>query len=419
MAKTLLLALWCGLAHSAQLCPTLSVGAGLTESAQKHIWTLQLLCPVGRGIAVGAKISLQSQKELGAYALCAPQPFGGRRVKLLLPVWFGARVPIGGRLSSADADLALGAQTELYLTPQIFAQLGGAFALLEKGYEVGVSLGYRFNFPDADGDWISDGDDRCPNTPRGARVDDRGCGIDSDGDGVYDGLDRCPQTPLAALVDSLGCPRDSDGDGVYDGADRCPETPRDIPVDTTGCPKDTDGDGVPDYADSCSQTPKGAVVDRAGCPIDTDEDGVPDGIDQCDGTPTGFEVDRFGCPKVPMLNGETVHNLFDDALELTAFALNHLQRIAKRIRAYPDRKTVIEVYTDTEGSFQYNRNRARAVGRKIVDFLESQGVDPDCVEIVPMGEKDPVARGWSAQAKRKNRRAVFYMRKPEAQKAGG
>ncbi|RMF76753.1 MAG: OmpA family protein, partial [Acidobacteria bacterium] len=69
---------------------------------------------------------------------------------------------------------------------------------------------------------------------------------DSDGDGVNDRRDKCPGTPRGARVDEKGCPRDGDGDGVFDGLDKCPDTPAGWPVDATGCPKDSDGDGVAD-----------------------------------------------------------------------------------------------------------------------------------------------------------------------------
>ncbi len=73
--------------------------------------------------------------------------------------------------------------------------------------------------------------------------------IDSDGDGVYDHLDQCPGTPKGVKVDEKGCPipkpkpkptpaevpRDSDGDGVYDDKDRCKDTPKGARVDDRGC----------------------------------------------------------------------------------------------------------------------------------------------------------------------------------------
>ncbi len=42
---------------------------------------------------------------------------------------------------------------------------------------------------------------------------------------------------------------DTDGDGVADILDRCPATPQGTEVDERGCPVDTDGDGIADYRD--------------------------------------------------------------------------------------------------------------------------------------------------------------------------
>jgi OOP family OmpA-OmpF porin len=62
--------------------------------------------------------------------------------------------------------------------------------------------------PDADKDGVLDNLDRCPNTPRGERVDASGCSLprDSDGDGVMDDRDRCPGTSYGTKVDANGCP---------------------------------------------------------------------------------------------------------------------------------------------------------------------------------------------------------------------
>jgi hypothetical protein len=57
---------------------------------------------------------------------------------------------------------------------------------------------------------------------------------------------------------------DADGDGVKDADDECPGTPKGVKVDAKGCPLDSDGDGVPDYLDKEPNTPKGAIVDAQG-----------------------------------------------------------------------------------------------------------------------------------------------------------
>lgn len=76
-------------------------------------------------------------------------------------------------------------------------------------HQIFFSVGLRFSFGsslDSDGDGVTDTRDFCPDTPRGAVVDERGCPSDPDGDGVPEGLDHCPNTPLGTPVDERGCP---------------------------------------------------------------------------------------------------------------------------------------------------------------------------------------------------------------------
>jgi len=44
-------------------------------------------------------------------------------------------------------------------------------------------------------------------------------------------------TPITKVIlNPVSCSRDHDGDGVYDAVDRCPDTPKGLKVDTYGCP---------------------------------------------------------------------------------------------------------------------------------------------------------------------------------------
>jgi len=63
---------------------------------------------------------------------------------------------------------------------------------------------------------------------------------------------------------------DSDGDGVKDGDDLCQNTPKGVKVDGKGCPLDGDKDGVPDYLDKEPNTLAGKVVNSDGVTL-TDE----------------------------------------------------------------------------------------------------------------------------------------------------
>jgi len=59
--------------------------------------------------------------------------------------------------------------------------------------------------PDADQDGVADADDKCPDTPRGMKVDAQGCPLDADGDGVLGAADLCPNSPYGEPVDETGC----------------------------------------------------------------------------------------------------------------------------------------------------------------------------------------------------------------------
>ncbi len=60
---------------------------------------------------------------------------------------------------------------------------------------------------------------------------------------------------------------DTDEDGVSDGDDRCPGTPKGVKVTGHGCPEDNDEDGVPDYKDKELMTKRDAIVDEKGVTI--------------------------------------------------------------------------------------------------------------------------------------------------------
>lgn len=63
-----------------------------------------------------------------------------------------------------------------------------------------------------------------------------------------------------AAIDKL----DTDGDGVIDNDDQCGNTPKGVKVNSRGCPEDDDKDGVPDHMDKEPNSKKGALVDSEG-----------------------------------------------------------------------------------------------------------------------------------------------------------
>jgi len=288
--------------------------------------------------------------------------------------------------------------------------------LMSTEWTAGVSL-FLWGPKDSDGDGVEDGDDLCPDTPKGVEVDANGCPYDEDMDGVYDYMDKCPGTPRGASVDADGCPIDTDQDGVFDGLDQCPGTPKGAEVDEKGCPSDRDGDGVFFGIDQCPNTPKGVVVDAKGCPVDSDGDGVFDGVDQCPNTPAGARVDARGCLiQLELRNVEFEFNSF----QLTQSARSYLTELAGQIvqQADPQGTARLELrgYTDSVGADAYNQrlseHRAEAVREFLLTTSRQMEQFAGRLDAVGYGKADPIDSNDTEEGRARNRRVELHIIQP-------
>jgi outer membrane protein OmpA-like peptidoglycan-associated protein len=274
---------------------------------------------------------------------------------------------------------------------------------------------------DTDGDGVRDKLDRCPDTPRGARVDASGCPLDSDGDKVFDGLDRCDGTPHGCTVDANGCPTDADGDGVCDGVDQCADTPRGATVDARGCPTDSDGDQVFDGLDQCADTPKGCTVDAKGCPSDADGDGVCDGLDRCPDTSPGLKVDKDGCP-IELIERET--ELLDTGMirlqninfatakaDVLAESYPALDVVGQVLTKWPELRIEVGGHTDSRGSDAYNRRLSQARADSVLSYIQRKfpALKAEQFTVKGYGESVPLVPNTSELNWAKNRRVEFVV----------
>ncbi|GAA5215932.1 OmpA family protein [Corallincola platygyrae] len=218
------------------------------------------------------------------------------------------------------------------------------------------------------------------------------CDNDEDGDGVPDGEDQCPNTPEGVKVDAVGCPIDSDGDGVPDYLDKCPGTPANAPVDSNGCPLDSDGDGVPDYKDQCPDTPPNTVVDEVGCP--PPKAGPPAYMAAC-GDMIMMEDNRIVGFK---------HILFDfDSDQLTPQG----QEILNCVAAVYEETSIpmdLDGYTCFVGDEAYNERLSQRRAHSARNYLVSKGVKENVLRIEWHGESSPVADNNDLGARYLNRR---------------
>ena len=256
---------------------------------------------------------------------------------------------------------------------------------------------------DSDGDGVVDAQDRCPDTPRGAKVDAQGCELDGDGDGVVDRLDRCPTTPAGRKVNAQGCELDGDGDGVVDALDRCPTTPAGRVVNAQGCELDGDGDGVVDALDRCPTTPAGRAVNAQGCELDSDGDGVLDAADACPGTPAGTAVDEKGCalPKIVALEGVNFDN-DEDVLRPDSLAI--LEAATATLKRNPSIKVEVAGHTDSRGTSEHNLDLSNRRAKAVMDYFIGHGVAAERLSAKGYGETQPVANNYLEEGRMKNRR---------------
>jgi OOP family OmpA-OmpF porin len=220
--------------------------------------------------------------------------------------------------------------------------------------------------------------------------------------------DLATAAAMEAFVREVLLEPDTDGDGVADRRDRCPGTPRGLRVDDRGCPLDADGDGVFDDRDRCPGTPPGTVVDDHGCAPDADGDGVVDPLDRCPDTPPGTVVDEHGCPRVAGATGElriqgTV--LFDfDRAEIRTDAAALLDAVASRLKADPGLRVVLVGHADAIGSEAYNQRLSERRAAAVFDALLARGASAGQLSTLGKGESEPAAPNDSPENRALNRR---------------
>ena len=249
---------------------------------------------------------------------------------------------------------------------------------------------------DSDGDGVPDTLDKCPDTKRGNRVDDRGCCLDDDGDGVCDDLDICPDTPEGVEVGDLGCPNDTDGDGIEDYLDECADTPKGAEVDAKGCTlvKKVEGDT---YGVCCH------ILYNDGTPVelDRDHDRVHDYKDKCLGTPKGAKVDENGCWRLEEIYFE--RGLAEIGTEYYSF----MDDVAFVMEMNPSLKMEIQGYADSEELRSNNQHLSLDRANAAAEYLSQIGIPRKRLNAVGTGLSEPVSPDTTPERLAGNRRVKF------------
>lgn len=101
-----------------------------------------------------------------------------------------------------------------------------------------------------------------------------------------------------------------------------------------------------------------------------------------------------------------------DQAELGPSAGSQLDPIVRVAHMQPDATIVVTGYTDSDGTHEHNLTLSEQRAQAVADFLSSQGVSPDRLQVRGVGETDPVAPNDSESHKAVNRRVVVTVSKP-------
>ncbi|MCL1091664.1 OmpA family protein [Shewanella profunda] len=110
--------------------------------------------------------------------------------------------------------------------------------------------------------------------------------------------------------------------------------------------------------------------------------------------------------------------LFDTGkANLKSSTSQHLTNLATFLGKYPQRGAIIEGYTDSVGTEEYNLGLSERRADSVSNFLQGQGVQSSRLSSQGKGESFPVANNESASGRQQNRRVeVIITNAPQAQR---
>jgi outer membrane protein OmpA-like peptidoglycan-associated protein len=100
--------------------------------------------------------------------------------------------------------------------------------------------------------------------------------------------------------------------------------------------------------------------------------------------------------------------------DLKASATGNLNKLATFLAAYPDRTVMVEGYTDSVGSDDYNQGLSQRRADGVKSYLVTQGVGAVRLTSLGKGETGPVAGNDTSDGRQQNRRVEVVISNPPA-----
>ena len=104
--------------------------------------------------------------------------------------------------------------------------------------------------------------------------------------------------------------------------------------------------------------------------------------------------------------------LSDDGTVPADSSSGDLSRLAAFLERYPDRTASIMGYTDDAGTDEEDQARSQRSADSVMSYLIEQGIAPDRLTALGMGDSSPVAPNDSSSGRQQNRRVEVTIRAP-------
>jgi outer membrane protein OmpA-like peptidoglycan-associated protein len=150
------------------------------------------------------------------------------------------------------------------------------------------------------------------------------------------------------------------------------------------------------------------------------------------GAAIGHQMDKQAEELAYALPGATVQRVgegitvtFPDGLlfgfdsdQIGTAAQDNLRRFAASLQKYPNTRTLIVSYTDSDGSADYNMDLSNRRALSAANFITGEGVDRARISTAGRGEDEPIATNGSDEGRRLNRRVEVAIYADAAARGG-
>lgn len=104
-----------------------------------------------------------------------------------------------------------------------------------------------------------------------------------------------------------------------------------------------------------------------------------------------------------------------DKSQLKTGAERGLERVAEFLQRHPDRKVLVEGFTDSVGSESYNEELSQRRAKSVARAFQTEGISLERITTRGHGEQYPVATNNSAAGRQQNRRVEITILNPDFQ----